>query len=124
MATQTNTLSAWTENRDTLTDNLQSILAFLQKEPFSADPASAYVKAQKRQDQTLDDLRRLAVVGIKQIDDAIAASDVVQQINTLSKQARQEADKLKNAAKTIDGISKAVDLAAGVVAKFNALPFV
>lgn len=60
---------------------------------------------------------------MKQIDAAIASGGQIAQLNALAKEAKQEAELIKNAAKTIDGITKAVDLVAGVVELFNALPF-
>jgi hypothetical protein len=123
MATNVNSLAAWAETRDTLGENLHSVLELLAHAPFSADPASVYVRAESEQTRLLGEMRRHAVAGIRQIDDAIAASGVIGEINGLSAEARREADLIKNAAKTIDGITGAVNLVAGVVAKFASLPF-
>lgn len=123
MATKTNSLDAWKQTRNTLAQNLASTLEFLSTEPFSADPNSAFKQAKKQRDRILDEIERLAVAGIKQIDDEIAAGDLVERLNDLAKEADEEADRLKDAVKTIDKITKAVDVAASVVTKITQLPF-
>lgn len=123
MPTNANSLAVWTETNQTLTDDLNSVLELLAREPFSADPASPHVRAQKERERLVNAMQRHAVLGMKLIDDEIAAGPLVGEINDLSKEAKREAELIKNAAKTIDGITKAVDLVAGVVDKFNALPF-
>jgi methionine synthase II (cobalamin-independent) len=123
MATNTNSLDAWKQTRATLAQNLASTLDFLSTEPFSADPSSAFAKARAQEDRILDEIERLAVAGIKQIDDQIAAGDLVERITDLAKQAEDEANRLKDAVKTIDKITKAVDTATGVVTQITQLPF-
>ena len=124
MAVNINGLEAWTQTKETLSENLHSTLELLASAPFSDDPASPYARAQAEQSRLLDAMQRHAVAGIRQIDETIAASGIVAEIGALSKEAKAEADALKNAAKTIDGITQAVNLVAGVVAKFAALPFI
>ena len=123
MPTTANSLEAWTDTNDALTENLRSVLELLEHEPWSADPASPYVRAENEQQRLLAAIQRHAVTGMKQIDAAIASGGQIAQLNALAKEAKQEAELIKNAAKTIDGITKAVDLVAGVVELFNALPF-
>lgn len=123
MAIDINSLGAWTETNDTLTEDLHSALELLAHAPWSADPASPYVCGEREQQRILAAMRLHAVAGLKQIDAEIAAGTLIAEINALSAQARHEADLIKNAAKTIQGITKAVDLVTGVVGKFNALPF-
>lgn len=123
MATKTNDLDAWKLTRNTLAQNLASTMEFLATEPFSTVPNSAFQKARAEQDRILAEIKRLAVAGIGMIDDAIAAGDLVERINGLAKEADEEADRLKDAVKTIEGITKAVDVAAGVVTRFTQLPF-
>lgn len=123
MTTKTNDLEAWKQTRNTLAQNLASTLEFLSTEPFSADPDSPFKRAKKQRDRILDEIERLAVIGIKRIDDEIAAGDLVERLNDLATEADEEADRLKEAAKTIDKITRAVDVAAGVVTKFTQLPF-
>jgi seryl-tRNA synthetase len=123
MATKTNNLDAWKQTRNALAQNLASTLEFLSTEPFSADPNSDFRKARAQRDRISDEIERLAVDGIKMIDDQIAASDLVKRLNALAKEADEEADRLKEAIKTVDKITKAVDVAAGVVTKITQLPF-
>lgn len=124
MATKTNDLDAWKLTRNTLAQNLASTLEFLSTEPFSADPNSAFKQAKKQRDRILDEIERLAVAGIQQIDDQIAAGDLVKQLTDLAKDAEAEADRLKEATKTIAKITKAVDTATAVVTRITQLPFV
>ena len=123
MATKINVLGAWTQTRNTLVQNLTSTFDLLQDAAFSTDPASDFVRGNAEADRIQDQIRQLALLGLKQVDDAIAAGTIVQDINDLSKKAKVEADRLKNAVKTIGGIAKAVDMAAGVVTKIAGLPF-
>jgi len=121
MAIKTNSLDAWKQTRNTLAQNLASTLEFLSTEPFSADPNSDFRKARAQRDRILEEIERLAVAGIQEIDDQIAAGDLVSRLNDLAKEADEEADRLREAAKTVDKITKAVDMAAGVVTKITKL---
>jgi hypothetical protein len=123
MATTTSSLAAWTQTNETLTQDLQSVLAFLATAPWSADPASPYVVAEAQQARLTAAIHQHAVAGVRQINDEIAAGPLIAEINALSAKAKQEAALLANAVKTVTGITKAVDLAAGVVSQFNKLPF-
>ncbi len=123
MSIKVNTLGAWTQVRNTLVQNLQSTLAFLEDEPFSADPASAFQQAEDQADKLLVQLRALAVTGLKQIDEQVAQGTLLADITAAATEAKKEADKLKNAAKTIDGIVRVVDGITSIVTKIGGLPF-
>lgn len=123
MPTKVNSLGVWAQARNTLTQNLTSTLELLETEPASTDPASPFQIAEAKAQQILDDVRRLAVTGLRQIDDEIASGTLVTDIADLSKKAKAEADRLSKAAKTIDGITKAVDSATEVVTAISGLPF-
>jgi hypothetical protein len=123
MAIKVNVLGAWTQTRNTLVQNLTSTMELQQNAPFSQDPASDFVQAGAQADRIQDQIRIHALSGLKQIDNAVAAGKLVKDISDLSKQAKVEADRIKNAAKTVAGITKAVDLVAGVVTKIAGLPF-
>ena len=124
MAVQLKTLGAWAQTRNTLVQDLTMSMQVLQSAPFSDDPASDFQKATATDTQILEALRRHAVLGIEQIDDAIAAGPLVEQINALSKAAKKEADRIQAIAHTINDIAGAVDKVTGVVTKFAALPFI
>ena len=124
MAVQLKTLGAWAQTRNTLVQDLTMSMQVLQSAPFSDDPASDFQKATATDGQILEALRRHAVLGIEQIDDAIAAGPLVEQINALSKAAKKEADRIQAIARTIDDIAGAVDKVTEVVTKFAALPFI
>lgn len=123
MTKRANQLSAWTQARNAMVENLTSTFQFLETEPFSNDPNSAFRRAEDESTRILGELRKLAVAGLRQIDDQIAAGTLVQKITDAAKEAKREADALKKATKTIARITKAVDAAAGVVTKIAGLPF-
>ncbi|HEY0414009.1 MAG TPA: hypothetical protein VGD66_12805 [Allosphingosinicella sp.] len=123
MPIKINSLDEWVQTRNALAQNLSSALEFETQQDFSTDPASDFQKSKQQRDRILDELKRLAVAGVQMIDDQIAAGTLVQQIKDLTKDAVDEAEKLKNATKTIDKITKAVDVATGVVTKITRLPF-
>lgn len=124
MPTQIKTLGAWAQTRNTLVQNLMMSMQILQSAPFSEDPASDFQQATATDAAILDALRRHAVLGINQIDDAIAAGPLVGEINDLSKAAKKEADRIAAITHAITDVAAAVDKVAGVVAKFAALPFI
>jgi hypothetical protein len=124
VATKINSLDAWVATRNALAQDLSSTLEFLSATPFSSDPASDFQQAKAQRDRIIDQLQKLAVAGIEQIDEAIAAGPLLQQIGDLADEANKEADSLKNATKTVTKIASVVDQAAGVVTKIAQLPFV
>ena len=121
MTVQIKTLGAWAQTRNTLVENLTMTLAILQEAPFSDDPASVYQQAQARETQVLDALRRHAVLGVKEIDDAIAAGPLVAEIGDLSRAAKREADRIAAITHTIDDVAAAVNMVSAVVEKFAVL---
>jgi hypothetical protein len=123
MATKVKTLTAWVQTRNTLIQNLSSTLELLETASFSTDPGSDFVRGNAEADRIQDQLRQLALAGLKQVDDAIASGTLVKDITTLSKEAKKEADRITNATKTITAIARGIDLAAGVVTKIAGLPF-
>ena len=123
MAVELNSLAAWTQANAALAGTLQATMAFLEDAPYSADPASPYQQAQAKSRTLLSQLRALSVLGLKQLDAQIAAGPQVAEIETAARQAKQEADALQNAAKTIGTITSAVNAATSVVTKLSGLPF-
>ena len=124
MPVQIQTLGAWAQTRNTLVQDLMMSMQILQSAPYSDDPNSDFQRATATDSGILDALRRHAVLGINQIDDAIAAGPLVGEINTLSKAAKKEADRIQAIARTITDVAGAVDKVTAVVTKFAALPFV
>jgi hypothetical protein len=124
MATKVNSLEAWVQVRNTLAQDLTSTLELLSTEPFSADPASDFQQAKRQRDRIMDQLQKLAVAGINQIDADIASGTLVQQIGELAKKAEDEANRIKGAVQTVGKIAGAVDKAAAVVTKITQLPFI
>jgi hypothetical protein len=124
MATKVNSLDAWIQARNTLAQDLTSTLELLATEPFSADPESDFQQGKRQRDRIMDQMQKLAVAGIRQIDAEIAGGTLVRQIEDMAKDAEDEANKIKGAVKTVGKITKAVDLATNVVTKITQLPFV
>ena len=123
MATKVNSLDAWIQARNTLAQDLTSTLELLSTEPFSADPKSDFQQLKRQRDRIMDQMQKLAVAGIKQIDAEIAGGTLVQQIGDLAKEAEDEANRIKESAKTVTRIAGAVDKAAAVVTQITQLPF-
>ena len=123
MAVDVNQLEPWRETRNTLAEDLQIVFEFLVTVPASEAPESDYQKAQRQVDRLLAEMRRHAVTGLNAIDEEVAEGDLVARIAALSREAREEAERLKEAVKTIERITAAVDKVAGVVGKIAQLPF-
>jgi len=124
MPVKIQTLGAWAQTRNTLVQDLTMSMQILQSAPFSDDPNSDFQRATATDNKILDALRRHAVLGINQIDDAIAAGPLIGEINDLSKAAKKEADRIQAIAHTIADVAGVVDKVTGVVTKFAALPFI
>ncbi|HEY0085489.1 MAG TPA: hypothetical protein VGB65_06225 [Allosphingosinicella sp.] len=123
MAVNLNCVSAWTLANQALVENMQSALTLLQDAPYSADPASPYQQAQAAAQALAAQAKRLAVLGLRQIDEAIAEGTLIQQLDAAAAEAKREADVIAAATKTVTGITKAVDSVTGLVTKIGALPF-
>jgi hypothetical protein len=123
MATKLNSLSAWNLANQTLAENMQSALELLQNAPFSADPASPYRQAQAAAQALAAQAKRLAVLGLEQIDEDIADGALLDELDAAAADAKSEADLIAKTTKTVAGISKAVDTVTGLVTKIGALPF-
>lgn len=124
MPVKIQTLGAWAQTRNTLVQDLTMSMQILQSAPFSDDPNSDFQRATATDNKLLDALRRHAVLGINQIDDAIASGPLISEINSLSKAAKKEADRIQAIAHTIADVAGVVDKVTGVVTKFAALPFI
>lgn len=124
MTTKVQTLDSWTASRNALATLLGLIFELQQTLTFSTDPGSAYQKAEAQAARILEQLKLLAVLGLREVDSAIANSSLVQQLNAQAKTANQEADALKTAAKTIAKISGVIDDVVGTVDGILGLPFI
>jgi hypothetical protein len=123
MTVNLNSLPAWTLANQALAQNMQSALTLLQDAPYSSDPASPYQQAQAAAQALAAQAKRLAVLGLKQIDEDIAGGPLVEEINSAAAEAKSEADLIAAAAKTVAGIARAVDSVTGLVTKISGLPF-
>ena len=123
MTVQLNSLRAWSLLNQALVENLQSALTLLQDAPYSPDPNSPYQQAQGAAQALAAQAKRLAVLGLKQIDDDIAGGTLIEEIGAAASEAKSEADLIARTAKTVAGIAKAVDSVTGLVTKIGSLPF-
>jgi len=124
MAKRIDSFASWKETYWTIDANIGMNLEFLVSADYSDDPDSGYKRAQRNIEELYEKLKLHAVVGLKLIDDQIASSEIMTSIAKLSDEARAEADSIKNAAKTIDNLSRSIGKVTKVVNKFMSLPFV
>ena len=123
MAIEVKTLGSWTQTRNVLVENLGMNMEFQDAADYSDDPASDFQTAQANIEKIFADLRGHAVVGLKLVDEAIKDSDLITEIAALSAEAKKEADRIKNAVKTVERLAGALDKVTGVVTKIAGLPF-
>lgn len=116
-------VAAYEEANDALVDILKMAREFRRSATPSRDPESDYQRAGALAAQINDLIGQLATFELQRIDDDIARSGIVDDINDLSKEAKQEADRLSRVTKTIARITKVLDMVAGVVTKIAGLPF-
>lgn len=114
---------AWKDARAALGHVLELIFKKLETEPWSANPQSDYAKLDAASTRIIDELFVLSRIGLRQVDDAIAASQVVSKLKAEAKQAKAEAGKLKAATAKVDEITGVIGKAAGVLTKVVGLPF-
>lgn len=124
MAVKLNGLAAWNDAHQALAENMASALQLLQNEPWSADPDSPYQQAQKAAQALAAQGRELAVLGLGEIDQAIADGPEMGRIAASAAEAKREADLIANAAKSVAKITAAVGSVTALVGKIGALPFV
>lgn len=124
MATGVETLSAWTAAKQAQVLAMKAATTILRDAEYSDDPESPYQQAQSAAQTLADAGKRLAVLGLKNIDAAIAAGGVVAEIEAAATDAKQEAALLANAAVKVTKLAKVVTAVSQVVGKIGALPFV
>ena len=123
MAVKLNGLAAWSDAHQALAENMASALELLQDAPWSSDPASPYQQAQSAAQALAAQGRELAVLGLGQIDEAIACGPEMKQIAASAAEAKREADLLANATKTVAKVTAAVGSVTALVGKIGSLPF-
>lgn len=115
MNTKMTRFGPWTTTRIALFDSLGACTTALQTAPFSEAAGSNYVRLRKLQDELVDSIQAHSVIRLKEIDEEIQASGLIQRIKDASAEAKKEADRIKNATKTVNEIAAAVDKVVGVV---------
>ncbi|NJM50898.1 MAG: hypothetical protein HC843_08460 [Sphingomonadales bacterium] len=123
MAVEVKTLGGWLQTRNVLVENLGMNMEFQGNADFSDDPQSDFQKTQAIIDKIFADLQSHAVNGLKLVDENVKDSDLVAQIMEASAEAKKEADRIKNAVKTIEALAGAFDKVSKVVTKIAGLPF-
>lgn len=90
----------------------------------SADPLSDYARLDKALRKVMDARLALAAARLKQINDDIATSGLVDAINQAAADAKKEADRIKKATKVVNEMIAFVDnvtATVGLVGKILAL---
>lgn len=93
----------WQQMRNTLVQTLSMNMQARNDQPPGSPAAVAYTR---NIEQNLDDLQVHAISGLRKIDDAIAESNIATDLNKASAQLKREADRIRNAIRTIEGLSK------------------
>jgi hypothetical protein len=123
MTVPVKTLPVYSATRDTLVTSLSLAEAEFTDSDFSYDPASDYRKALEVINAILLQLRSLAVSTLKEIDEAIADSELAEELTVRAEEAKDEAEALNEAAHSIDEIAGVVSKITGVVTGIAGLPF-
>ena len=116
-------LGSWIQTRNVLFENLTMNMDFQDAADYSDDPASDFRQAQANIKRILAKVQSHGVTGLKRVDEAIKGSDLMVEIAALSAEAKKEADRIKNAVKTVERLTGALDMVTGVVTKIAGLPF-
>ena len=119
MTQKLRTLGFWQQTRNSLYDALGVCSERLETVPWSEDPASDHVRLNAAEDLIGNSIKAHAILGLKLIDDAIAQSGLIDRIKAASADAKKEADRIKNATKTVNEIVAVVEKVAGVVSLFG-----
>jgi methyl-accepting chemotaxis protein len=123
MPVQVRTLPAYSDTRNGLVEALGLAETKMSEADASEDPNSPFQQALAASNAALDQLRALAVNALKQIDEAVAGSDLVRDIGRQAASAKREADRIANAAHTIEQIAGVINTISGVVTQIGGLPF-
>ncbi|MCJ2189170.1 hypothetical protein [Novosphingobium beihaiensis] len=116
-------LQAYKDARDGLVITLSMAEKAFTDADFSYDPTSDYRTALGLINATLLQLRALAVNTLKAIDDAIANSNMVAELNAKADAAKKEAEALTKVAHRIDEIAGILAKVTAVVTGIAGLPF-
>lgn len=121
MTTSINTISGWNDLNEAVAAASEAALEILSEEPWSDDDESAYVQAERAL-LALNKLSdRIAAMAMQEIDDEIAESGLVDEINALAKEAKDEANAIKVAADKVTAFADLVGKIAGIVTKVAGL---
>ena len=123
MAVQVKTLPVYKATRDALVKTLSLAESTFTDADFSYDPSSDYRKALEVINAILLQLRSLAVSMLKEIDEAIAESNLASELTARAQEAKKEADALNRAAHSINDIASVASKITGVVTGIAGLPF-
>jgi hypothetical protein len=119
MTVSAKTIAPWQQTRNTLNDALALVGEQMEMADYSEAPESDYQKLRQAREVSIDALQAHAVLGLKQVDAAIAGSDLVKRLKSASTEAKKEADRIKNAAKMVNEIAALVNQVTGVVTLFG-----
>lgn len=117
MTKHANTLGSWQQTRNVLVQTLAMNTDAKVTTAFSKDKDSDFQKLQQNIDTTLEKLSEHALNGLRIVDDAIATGSVLNNLKRASQAAKDEADKIKKATKSIAKLTGLVNLVSSVVTK-------
>lgn len=114
----------WIRTRNVIVSILAQAWDHANAQEFSEDENSEFVKANLVVDDLLELLKDHAVIGLKAFDEEIADSGLIERLAKLSKEAKAEADRIKEAVERVDDFAAALAKVTEVVGELTGLPFV
>lgn len=115
MTKRANTLGSWQQTRNVLVQTLAMNTDAKATTAFSKDKDSDFQKLQQNIDTTLEKISEHALNGLRIVNEAIATSDVLDNLKRASQAAKDEADKINKATKSIAKLTGLVNLVSSVV---------
>lgn len=118
------TLPAWSAADQAQRKAMRAASAILRDADYSDDPSSPYQQAEQACQTLAEAGKRLAVVRMKRIDSAIAASGLVAEIDAAATEAKKEADLIATATAKVEKLTQVVTAVTQIATRISTLPFV
>jgi hypothetical protein len=114
-------LGSWQRTRNVLVSTLMVLNEAQGAVEFSELPESEFMKLERELRRASANISAHSVYALKLINEAINQSGLIDRIETAAKDAKKEADRIKNATKKIDEITRLVDTGTEIVGFFSNL---
>lgn len=121
--TQLRALPAYGDTRNAIAEIMGITGRLRMTKPYSSDEASDYQQLSAVLNKSARQLRALAMLSLQELDQQVANSTLVGDLNEAAKDAINEAERIAEAAATVDKIIKVLDEITGLVTKISGLPF-